>query len=112
MNKLIPLIFISASVHAVAPDVIYGPDNRLETVESKSSLHVRLAASTAAMISKDYQEKSGSRISLGGQTIDDFLLERFHGELCSDERFKGQVAVADCSGFLVAPDVIATAGHC
>ena len=32
--------------------------------------------------------------------------------VCKDEKFSEQLAVADCSGFLVAPDIIVTAGHC
>ena len=32
--------------------------------------------------------------------------------LCPGERFRDQPTGAFCSGFLVAPDVIATAGHC
>ena len=32
--------------------------------------------------------------------------------LCAGERFRDQPIGAFCSGFLVAPDIIATAGHC
>ncbi|HOA69725.1 MAG TPA: serine protease [Methanosarcina thermophila] len=32
--------------------------------------------------------------------------------LCPGERFRNQPTGAFCSGFLVAPDIIATAGHC
>lgn len=32
--------------------------------------------------------------------------------LCNNERFREQPTGAFCSGFLVAPDIIATAGHC
>jgi hypothetical protein len=32
--------------------------------------------------------------------------------LCNGERFRDQPVGAFCSGFLVAPDIIATAGHC
>ncbi|MBT8495030.1 MAG: serine protease [Deltaproteobacteria bacterium] len=32
--------------------------------------------------------------------------------LCSDERFVDQPSLAGCSATLVAPDIIATAGHC
>ena len=33
-------------------------------------------------------------------------------DLCQTERFRDQPIGAFCSGFLVAPDIIATAGHC
>jgi hypothetical protein len=32
--------------------------------------------------------------------------------LCADERFVDEPTGANCTGFLVAPDVVATAGHC
>jgi V8-like Glu-specific endopeptidase len=32
--------------------------------------------------------------------------------LCPDERFASEIAPAECSAFLVAPDLAATAGHC
>ncbi|MDL5503192.1 MAG: serine protease, partial [Candidatus Methanoperedens sp.] len=32
--------------------------------------------------------------------------------LCSNERFREQPTGAFCSGFLIAPDLVATAGHC
>ncbi|MDJ0893859.1 MAG: serine protease [Alphaproteobacteria bacterium] len=32
--------------------------------------------------------------------------------LCSSERFRDQPTAPFCSGFLVAPDIVATAGHC
>src|SRR5690606_7912461 len=32
--------------------------------------------------------------------------------LCSDQRFAAQVTPGSCSGFLVGPDVLVTAGHC
>jgi V8-like Glu-specific endopeptidase len=33
-------------------------------------------------------------------------------DLCQTERFRDQPIGAFCSGFLVAPDIVATAGHC
>ncbi len=32
--------------------------------------------------------------------------------LCPDERFANQLATASCSGTLIAPDIVLTAGHC
>jgi hypothetical protein len=32
--------------------------------------------------------------------------------LCPDERFRGQLEAGFCTGFLVGPDILATAGHC
>jgi hypothetical protein len=49
-----------------------------------------------------------------GDGTSTLLVENF-GEarnLCPGERFREQPIGAFCSGFLVAPDIIATAGHC
>src|SRR5690606_30794344 len=32
--------------------------------------------------------------------------------ICAKERFSQQISAANCSGFLVAPNVLVTAGHC
>lgn len=36
----------------------------------------------------------------------------FFEPLCSDERFAEQPSGSTCSGFLIAPDLVVTAGHC
>ncbi|WP_225435321.1 trypsin-like serine peptidase [Bacillus aerolatus] len=57
--------------------------------------------------------KAGNIINNGNGTST--LKTRNFGEsnvLCSTEPFRNQPAGAFCSGFLVAPNIIATAGHC
>ena len=108
---LIPFLALISAVHA-EPPVIYGEDNRVETVESKSALFKQLAASTAVQMSKDFTGPMGGKILFEGQTLSDFVSMKYGSQLCEGERFKEQVALGNCSGFLVAPDVILTAGHC
>jgi V8-like Glu-specific endopeptidase len=86
--------------------IIYGEDNRVDTLHSTSTLFLRLADSTVAMIGNEKITLRGNTAELNGVT----LQERFN--LCDKERFIDQPSIAYCSGFLVAPDVIATAGHC
>lgn len=112
---LLPLILISAAinVHAVAPDVIYGEDNRVDTVESRSSFHKQLAQGTAAQILRaDIPFMRGGKATLEGQDLNDFINMKYGPDLCDGERYKRQIAVANCSGFLVAPDILVSAGHC
>jgi S1-C subfamily serine protease len=89
---------------------IYGEDNRKEVYES-SVFYQELAQSTAGMISDFVMNQPR-----GGLKVD--LLEimaptlRYYTDLCPTERFGDQVAAATCSGFLIAPDLLVTAGHC
>lgn len=86
--------------------VIYGEDNRVDTYRSNSSLYKRLATSTAAHIHKSNIRERGNSVELSGPSLGQAFL------LCKKERFVHQPIIANCSGFLVAPDIIATAGHC
>lgn len=91
---------------AVKPPIIYGDDNRIDTFESTSALYQRLAKSTAAQVSKEKMKVRGNTVELHGPALG----QQFR--LCEKERFYHQPFIANCSGFLVAPDIIASAGHC
>lgn len=124
---------IMASVSAMAGHkpssvkVIYGEDDRVEphTVTDKKLLAV--SRSVAAMIPassiissstptssgrstttwgrRSEPPRTGGEVSIKAPT----LTER---GVCSTERFSNQITAANCSGFLVAEDVLVTAGHC
>lgn len=87
------------------PPIIYGDDNRVDTFES-TPLYQRLAKSTAAMVPKERMKVRGNTVELHGKSLG----QQFR--LCEKERFYHQPFIANCSGFLVAPDIIASAGHC
>lgn len=86
--------------------VIYGEDNRFDFSEI-TDLSVReLARSTVALISNEH-------------LVYDNVFDSFHLEkadlgltMCSQEKYLRQPLYAHCSGSLIAPDVILTAGHC
>ena len=85
------------------PKVIYGDDNRVDVVDSNNPRFKELAKATAAQVSI--------------QEMDEFfnILSPSLGKklsLCSGERFYEQPVAARCSGFLIAPDLLLTAGHC
>jgi V8-like Glu-specific endopeptidase len=87
-------------------DVIYGEDNRKDVFESGDSALVELSKSTAAMIdSSNLKAARKGEIEITGPTLE----ER---GICSKERFSKQMTAANCSGFLVAPNILVTAGHC
>lgn len=89
-----------------ARDVIYGEDNRQDVFESRNSAFVELSKSTAAMISTDnLKSLSSGEIQISAASL------QSRG-ICAKERFSKQITAANCSGFLVAPNVLVTAGHC
>lgn len=109
--------------------VIYGQDNRLEVSDS-TPFQKSLANSAASMVSNSSITRDAKRpgfIELNQSTLKDWLesmddskslLSNETGEeesrlsFCDGERFINQPNAATCSGFLIGPDLIVTAGHC
>lgn len=86
--------------------MIYGQDNRVDTLESSNPLYRRLADSTAARILTRNLRGEGNNVFVSAGTMKEEL------NVCSSARFSHQQVAADCSGTLVAPNLIVTAGHC
>ena len=99
------LTFQSAIASGSKVDIIYGEDNRIETYEATKRIQ-KLAASTAGMINTKKTIKVGKNTMLPPYTIADDM------GLCKSERFSDQPSAVSCSGFLVGPDLLVTAGHC
>lgn len=88
------------------PKVIYGNDDRLDSYQVSSPSLLAVSSSTAAMIPVSSLKNKGSFYELPNNKF---------GEdygLCKNEPFYTQPNAALCSGFLVGPDLLATAGHC
>ena len=84
---------------------IYGVDDRKEAFEIPASARQLAAASVALVQASDLRRSSG-----GWRLATTSFKEEY--ELCPQEKFGSQPLGCFCSGVLVAPDVIATAGHC
>ena len=110
MKHLLLVTTFLVSVSAFAEiKVIYGNDNRKDVYQASNALHLKLAKSTAGMINLRKLAKGSSANVydlLGSPT-----LERAQN-LCTSEAFAQQPTAPNCSGFLIGPDLIVTAGHC
>lgn len=91
------------------PKVIYGVDNRYDTEDYPDRKFRELAKSVAGMVSKNKIVKDF--MNPAQHTFFKKTAKRAYG-LCEDERFALQNVLPICTGFLVAPDILVTAGHC
>ena len=86
-------------------NIIYGEDNRVEAYERPELLTESRAV--AAMVSRNKLNIE----TLIGFEIDAPTYQQDYN-LCRDQRFVDQPVISECTGFLVGPDILMTAGHC
>lgn len=85
----------------------YGPDDRRDVTDAVG--YDDFVRATAVMIKKS--KLNGSTLTC--PTLRDNLSYRYDSDNFSSEfKFLDQPACANCTGFLIAPDILVTAGHC
>jgi len=89
--------------------IIYGEDNRVDIQDVRSLMIRELGNSIAARVGNWSVSKEDNLFSYSEVTL---LSDRWGAAVCSDEKFASQPTMADCTGFLVGPDLLVTAGHC
>lgn len=97
---------ISPAALAISPRVIYGDDNRQDYFQVMDAAWRNRADATVALIRASNLDTQGNVTNI--KTV-------AYGQgmgLCSNEPFYEQETAAFCSGSLVTPDTIVTAGHC
>ena len=96
----------ASSVHS--PNVVYGDDNRHDVYDVADKRYAEWASSTVGLFNRnDVQSSAASDVF---DLVTHSYSEQYN--LCAEERFFEQSTGAFCSGSLVAPDTIMTAGHC
>lgn len=90
----------------VSDQVIYGEDGRHDVYEIRDQAILIRAYSTVALVEAGDLNLAGGLWQLRGTNF------RNQNNLCASEPYGDQNTAAFCSGSLVAPDTILTAGHC
>lgn len=126
------LLFVFTALQALSAlaqfQVIYGEDNRQEVFEAKP-LYQSLARSTAIMMETKSIQRNSKKP--GVVTIDQGTMREWmdgkkkidplislpqkaqrKSTFCADMKFVDQPNAGSCGGFLIAPDLLMTAGHC
>jgi V8-like Glu-specific endopeptidase len=102
------LYFLSPiAIAKIQNKVIYGDDGRMEFFQVQRADVREVADSTAAIIRRENLHPQGD----GTTAITAASFKDTFG-ICSSEPFANEPAGAMCSAFLVADDMVATAGHC
>lgn len=96
----------STAAAQVREKVIYGNDDRIDVYKTDDARLKTLADSTVALYRSGDVAVTGDVAQLPTQSFGERL------GMCKSEPFADQPIGAFCSGSLVAPDVIMTAGHC
>ncbi len=88
--------------------VVYGSDNRQDVYAYADQAWAdRVAEFTVALMSPgDIDASDPDDVRFDAPTLQDLI------SLCPGERFGDQITPAWCSGTLIAPDLVLTAGHC
>ncbi|HLE12203.1 MAG: hypothetical protein A2504_13720 [Bdellovibrionales bacterium RIFOXYD12_FULL_39_22] len=98
---------LGQSCGKISQKVIYGSDDRHEFFQSSTKIQ-HLSRSVGALVST-----SRLRENLATESFSFFSAS--YGDsynLCSSEPYRAQDSLAFCSSFLIAPDIMVTAGHC
>ncbi len=109
MSRFRALLFLLVSLGQwQASAAIYGSDNRRDIERSPRQIQ-ELSRSVLMMIPKTALQKQGEVTILDALP----LSHELSWNVCSEDPHARQLSVQPaCTGFLVAPDLLVTAGHC
>lgn len=111
MKFIMPFIVVSlvsliaSKSYAAHPKMVYGTDGRYEVDDFKVIPYRPYTEAVAGMVSRE-------RIYDKGNFYQFYKIRLTDEGLPSSIPYSRQIVLPDCSGFLVAPDVLVTAGHC
>ena len=83
-----------------------GLDRRRDFWEIQDPTQLAVTNSVVALVAPTHYAENADGLHLTGPSLGEFK------HLCSDQVYFDQPVAAFCSGFVVGPDLIVTAGHC
>ncbi len=108
-SSLAVLLWLGTAAACAAqanPKVVYGSDDRRDLYQVQDAKTLALADSTVALFRASDVTLQGAQAALNLQPYGQAY------NLCKEEPFYDQTVGAFCSGSLVGPDLMMTAGHC
>ncbi len=103
----VPLDDDAPETASATQPVVYGDDNRLDYYDAPEELQALTRGAIVALMRRSGLDRSDPE----GFTPTGRPLGR-RRNLCEGERFADQPTAAFCSGTLIGPDLVLTAGHC
>jgi V8-like Glu-specific endopeptidase len=106
--KYLILFLISFPLFAARQNVIHGNDDRYEWDSYVDKSVQDLGKSVGLIVNRHrlYLDPETDTYKYGGPTLKRKM------RLCPEVRFSEQKVIGRCTGFLVAPNLLLTAGHC
>jgi hypothetical protein len=89
--------------------IIYGNDDRNDIYAVNDPQMLQVAQATCVIVNRSEISNLGD--GTYALTTSPWLTQN-GTTICADERFRGQIRIGFCTGFLIGTDIIATAGHC
>ncbi len=110
VKSIISVVVVCATVNSYASfnKVIHGSDDRQEVADYGDRVFREHAKSVAGMV-RTYELYDDSKNFFSYSTGKTLMLSQ---NVCEAERFSNQPVLPRCTGFLVSPDTLVTAGHC
>lgn len=87
-------------------DAIYGLDNRVDGSAITEKNLIQLKSAIGLMVSKDQVETGLLTSKIKATPMTESV------NACKDVRYSNELTIQSCTAFLIAPDLMATAGHC
>ncbi len=88
--------------------VVYGRDDRIESFQLPQSSALNRVASATLLMTNSEKLRS---LRAGHIKLDHVIFKK-RLNVCNDEPYANQPLAGFCTAFLVAPNIVATAGHC